>query len=536
MAGGKETPRQKMISMMYLVLTAMLALQVSNSILEKFLILDDSLQGANATSSITNDDRIKAIAQAVEKSTNVAEYSKYLKQAEEVRGKTKELFNYLDELRERIVMEAGGGRDENGAIVNLAEEDKVASLFVGQNKSGEGYKMEKAIDDYVQAIAAYAPEVKLPNLTPDAKDNPNFASRTTDPAQLNKDFVTLMFSATPVPAALAGISQKKSDILNVETQVLSYLATKVGAEDIKFDKIFAVVIPDSRTVVVGQKYKADIAIGAYSSAITPRISINGSALPVKDGRGSYEVTAQGGEFDTNGQLKRSYRATISYPKPDGTTETVEQEETYTVLQPSVQLESASLPALYFRCANKLQTSSPGLGGLYNPVYSGSGAEFIPGNGGQVTVVPTASKVVLDVANDGVKLKSFPFNVRRVPKPTIEVLANNAVVGESVKKRGISASSLRRIDVRAVPDEDFKNNNPEDANFRVSSYNIFLASGTRPKGKLEGVSGSQDVSSLAQQARTGDRYLIEVKGVQRRNFKGQIEEVNVGEIYVEIPLN
>ncbi|SOE22309.1 gliding motility-associated protein GldM [Spirosomataceae bacterium TFI 002] len=533
MAGGKETPRQKMISMMYLVLTAMLALQVSNSILEKFLILDTSLRRSNTTTTNTNDDRVKAIQAAVDKSTNKAEYGKYLTQAQEVREKTKALFTYLESLRERIIVEAGGDRDETGKIVNLAEEEKVASIFVGPAKNGEGYKMEKTIDAYIAEIQKYAPEIKLPDVTIQPKDDPE----VIDPAEKNKDFVQMMFEATPVPAALAGLSQKKSDILNAESQILGYLASKVGAEDIKFDKIFAVVIPDSRTVVAGQTYKADVAIGAYSSAIVPRISINGAALTVTEGKGSYETVAQGGQYDANGQLKRSYTATISYPKPDGSIQTVNQEETYTVLKPSVQIATASLPALYLRCANKIQTNSPGLGSLFKPTFSGTGADFIPGGGGLVTVVPNSAKVLLTVNNDGVKLEDFPFKVRRVPKPDIQVLANNAPVNDNVKKRGIKASSLRRINVNAIADEDFKSNNPDDANFRVSSYDIFLASGTRPKGSpLKGVSGSQDIGQLAQEAEAGDRYLIIVNKVQRRNFKGEVEEVNIGEFSIEIPLN
>jgi gliding motility-associated protein GldM len=533
MAGGKETPRQKMISMMYLVLTAMLALQVSNSILKKFVVLDNSLVSSNGIANSTNDNRVKSIEAAVEKSTNVAEYSKYLKQAQEVREKTKAIFTYLEGLREKIVTDAGGGRDaeKNNEIVNLAEEDKVASIFVGQNKSGEGYKMEKALDDYIADIQQYAPEIKLPPITVDPKDDPSF----TDPAEKNKDFVQMMFEATPVPAAMASISQKKSDILSAETQILSYLASKVGAEDIKFDKIFAVVIPDSRTVVAGQTYKADVAIGAYSSAITPRISINGSAVSVVDGKGTYEVTAQGGQFDANGELKRTYTATISYPKPDGSTQTVNQDETYTVLKPSVQIATASLPALYLRCANKIQTNSPGLGSLFKPNFTGSGAEFIPGGGGLVTVVPNSANVILTVNNDGVKLEDFPFKVRRVPKPDIQVLANNATVTDDVKKRGMAASSVRKINIQAIADEDFKANNPDDAKFRVSDYSIFLASGTRPKDRIENVSGSQDISRLAQQAEAGDRYLVIVNKVQRMNFKGQVEDVNVGQYSIEIPL-
>ncbi len=535
MAAGKESPRQKMINMMYLVLTAMLALQVSNAILQKFVLLNNSLEQANKAADTSNDRTFASMKEAVEKAGNKPEYVQLYNSAGEVRKKTSELVSYIDGLKNIVIQDAGNGiNPETRQINNLSEEEKVANIFVGPQKNGKGYELKTKLEAYIQELQKYAPStLKLASLAPDAKDDP--AMMDTDAITKSKDFAELMFAQTPVPAALASLSQKQSEIRRVESEILEHLAQQVGAKEIKFDKIFAVVIPDARTVVAGQTYKADVAIGAYSSAITPSISINGSALAVRDGKGSYEVKAQGGEYDKNGQLKRSYTATISYPKPDGTRETVTQEESYTVIKPSVQLASSSLPALYFRCANNLQTTSPGLGSLFNPTYSGSGADFIPAAGGKVTVVPTTSKVQLEVRNEGILLETFPFNVRRVPKPTIVASANNARVDENVKKRGLVASSVRQISVSALADEDFKANNPEDAAFRVSSFDIFLASGTRPKGNLKNVSGNVNVSQLAQQAEPGDRYLIVVNKVERKNFKGEIEEVNVGEFTVEIPL-
>jgi gliding motility-associated protein GldM len=534
MAGGNESPRQKMINMMYLVLTAMLALQVSNAILQKFVLLNNSLEQANSAANTSNTRTLEAMKEAVSKNGNKPADASILAQAADARKKTAELVTYMEGLKSIIIDKAGNGTDETGAIRNLSEEEKVANIFVGPTKNGKGYELKaklKAFEAYMQKMAPK--NYKIPGLALDASEDP--AMSKTDAITRSKDFAELLFTATPVPAALASLSQKQSEVRRVESEILDHLATQVGAKEIKFDKIFAVVIPDSRTVVVGQTYKAEVAIGAYSSAITPRISINGSALAVKEGKGSYEVKAQGGQFDKNGQIQRSYTATVSFPKPDGSIETVTQEEKYTILKPSIQLMSSSLPALYFRCANKIQTSSPGLGSLFNPTYAGSGAEFINGGGGKVTVVPNSAKVSMNVLNDGILYETFPFNVRKVPKPTILATANGSPVDDNVKKRGLNASSVRSINLIAVADEDFKNNNPEDANFRVSSFDVFLASGTRPKGSMKGVSGNVNISSLAQQAEAGDRYLIVVNSVQRKNFKGEVEDVNVGSYTIEIPL-
>ncbi len=528
MAGGKESPRQKMINMMYLVLTAMLALQVSNALLQKFQLLNNSLERANSAANGNNEKSVKAIEKEIREKPGGAQYADVLQKAVEVRKITTEMDNYISGLKQEIV-NAGGGLDaETGGVKNPSEEEKVAILMVGDAKNGKGYELKKKLNDFAVQLQKFAaPNTKFPELAVDASQDPALAR--TDNITKSKDFSELYFAQTPVPAALAVLSQKQSEVRRLEGEVLEYLASQVGIKEIKFDEIFAVVIPDSRSVVAGQKYKAEVAIGAYSKSITPRISINGSALPVKDGKGLYEITASGGDFDKNGQLKRSYKATVSYPSPDGSMKSVEKEETYTVLKPSVQIETASMPALYFKCANRLSTYSPGLGALYSPSFSGSGAEFIQGEGGKVTIVPNSAKASMNVVNGGITLQTFNFPVRRVPKPTIKLVGID-------ERRGASATGLRTINISAIADESFKSTNPEDAAFRVAEFEVNLARGSRRVGGGPFNGNTANVSNLAQQAQAGDRYVIVVKRVERRNFKGEVETVDVGEMIFTVPLN
>jgi gliding motility-associated protein GldM len=537
MAGGKESPRQKMINMMYLVLTAMLALQVSSAILEKFQLINTSLEKFNGSIHVQNDKTIEAMKKAIEKSDK-PENGVYLTKAGQVRKESADLVSYIEDLKNEIIEKAGGGLDpETGTIKNLAEDEKVTNLMVGPNKNGKGYDLKKKLDDYVAKLQGYGdPKSKLKGLALSGAEDP-MLSKKAGVSILGKDFSELNFGQTPVPAALAMLSQKQTEVRGSEGEVLDYLATLVNAKEyLKFDQMFAVVSAESKTVVAGQKYKAEVAIGAYSSAISPRISVNGSAVPVKDGRGQIEFIAQGGDFK-DGMLKKTYTANITFPKPDGSMQTVNREETYTVLQPTVQIESGTLPPLYFKCGNKLQVTSPGLGQLFRPTFSGSGADFLAGEGGKVTVVPNASRVVLNVNNDGNLLKSFPFKVQLVPKPDLVLYVNGSPLGSDGERKGVAASSVRSIEMKAVADQSFKTTNPDDANFRVTSVTIILASGTRPKGgKIESSNGGANVSNLASVAAAGDRYVISVRGVQRRNFKGEVLDVEIGEQNRTINLN
>src|SRR6478735_9375468 len=279
MAGGKETPRQKLIGMMYLVLTALLALQVSSAIILKFKFLDDSLMAVNQKTNADNANVNKTIEQAVTKGGNRAADKKVLDDATEVRAKTAEIIKYLDDTRDLLIKKAGGM--ENGAYKDPSAEDKVAIEMIGANKGkGEAYKMKDKLNSYSNFMQKYIPNMRP--LAIDAKDDP-IASK--DEHQKSKDFAELNFESTPLTAALAVIAQKESEILKYEADVLSSLAGKVGADIIKFDKIFAMARAESKTVAAGTKYKADMFIAASSNAITPTMTYGGRPIKVENGLG-----------------------------------------------------------------------------------------------------------------------------------------------------------------------------------------------------------------------------------------------------------
>jgi gliding motility-associated protein GldM len=369
------------------------------------------------------------------------------------------------------------------------------------------------------------------------KIEPLALSGSEDPAvskdanNKNKDFAELNFAETPVPAALATLSQKQSEVRRHESTILGELARKIGLQDIKFDKILAMVSAKSNTVVAGMDYEAEMFIAAYSSGITPRMSFNGSSVPVKDGKGQIKFKAQGGQYDGRGLSRKTYTATISFNGPNGAeTRNVDQE--YFVLKPTYNIEAGSLPPLYLGCANKLSVVSPGLGALWQPNITATGGDVIPGSGaGKITVVPSGTSVELNINNGGILLGVEKFRVQRIPKPEIRVFGNG---GELDEKRGASASGLRSVDVRAIAQESFKLTNPDDANYRVSEVYVALARGQKKIGDVT-LQGGGSISSLAANAQAGDRYYIEVKGVQRKNFRGAIETIPFSMVK-NIPLN
>ncbi len=522
MAGTKDTPRQKMIGMMYLVLTALLALQVSSSILQKFMLLNNSVEAANGAANEKNLNSVKAIKETIAKSSNPALYTDIMAKAD----KTKEISNgiiaEIDALKNEIIEKSGGYNEDKVTLKNPSEEEQVAILMVGEAKNGKAYGLKTKINSYVDNLnKLYDGGQKLTPLALDANEDP---SGKNFPDQKGKDFADFNFAQTPVPAALAVLSQKQAEIRRYENVVLDHLASKVGAKEVKFDKIFGMVSAKSNTVLAGTPFEAEMFIAASSSAITPRMSFNGAGYPVKDGKAIIKFTAQGGSYDKNGLSKRTYSGNIAYNDPAGGLKNIPVTGEYFVAKPTYNIVSSTLPPLYLGCANRIEVQSPGLGAMWNPSFSASGADVIPGGEkGKVTIVPSSSAVALSIKNAGFVMGTENFRVQRVPKPEIQILGNGAALDE---RRGAPASSLRSISIKAIPDESFRNFNPEDAQFRITEFVVSLARGSRKIGSVT-LNGSGSVASLAAEAQPGDRYVIEIKGCQRKNFRGGVENVNIG---------
>jgi gliding motility-associated protein GldM len=525
MAGGKETPRQKMIGMMYLVLTALLALQVNSAILLKFKFLDESLGSINDKVSNANEGAVKGIQAQVEKNRNQARDLAVLKQSQEIRDRTKQMITYLDEVRSKLLTATENkGKNE---FKNMSAEDKVAITMLGGTRNGEAYKMKDELNKYSSYIKQFVPNAGL--LALDARED----NMVTDPDQKSKNFAELNFENTPVVAALAVLSQKEAEVLKYESDALAAQAAKVGGSVIVFDKIGAFASAESNTVAAGTKYKAELFLTASASGLNPSMTLNGSPLSVgPDGKGKVEFTARPGSFDASGNAKAQWTGTIRF-KQNGRDTTFKVTVPYTVTKPVMQIQSASVQALYFKCGNKLSVQVPALGAQYDPSFSASGASTIKGSAkGEVTLVPNAKQVTLSVSSGGNAIGSQTFEVRPIPKPEIKCVVGGR---EANEKQGTPITAVRNMQLRAVADAGFSTFLPDDARFRVTRYEVTLVRGRRPAMSTITVNGpTVDLSSVVNSAREGDRLYIEVKEVQRMNFQGNTEQVNVSKQF-NIPL-
>jgi gliding motility-associated protein GldM len=518
----KETPRQKMIGMMYLVLTAMLALNVDSAVLERFELINGTLEVQIKNNGQRNGATVKNIASMVDEKGNRAADVAVLTKAQEVRQKTDGIISYMNKLKSDIV-ETSGGYDENGNLVGAKNMEKIA-IYMIQQKRGDTLKTK--LNEYTTWLSNAAGQ-EFASVALDGKEDPFWS---TMPNQRKKNFKELMFESVPTAGGLASMSQLEGRLLDYEEIALSVLSKSVGAKDLSFDKIVPMVLPESQLVAAGAKYKAKMFISASATGITPTMKMNGSSIPVdSEGFGKVEFTARATKYDKNGRQKQSFSAEIKIGD-----QTFKEQITYIVARPVIQIQSASVQALYRNCGNALDVQVPALGAAYNPSFKVKGGTKQGGRGGKVVVIPIAPTVELSVYSSGTFIGTQKFRVKPIPKPEIVLKSGGKAVNLKIGFKG----SPRELTLDAVPDADFAQFLPEDAQYRVTEWEVTLARGTRPVETRTIRSRTANLSSFISKARPQDRIVIEVKEVQRRNFQKKTEKVKIGvsSSIITVPIN
>ena len=455
---------------MYLVLTALLALQVSGSVLEKFILINRSLEKGITSKLQENSKTLERIKSTVADLGSRKDDLKVLNNALNVRKETKKVIDYIDGIKTQLVDLTGGLNKKSGFPKGLKDDSAVARIMIDKAK---GKELQKMLNGYMRYLAQATGKNYSP-IALDAKDSELFKR---DPNQRSKDFAMLNFGKTPLGAALATLSQLGSEIVYSENNALETLARSIGAEDVKFDSIMPVVRPQSNIVAAGTKYKADLFLAASSSGITPEMTVNGKSIQVEEGIGKVEFLASPGSYDKEGLAKKTFKASIKLKMPGGKDTTLVEDIEYYVARPVIQVQSAAVQALYLNCGNELNIQVPALGTAYNPNFTATGANVISGGGkGLVTVIPTATtEVKLNVYSNKNLLGTQVFKVRTIPKPEVMLTSKGKLLDE---RKGVPSPGPRSLEIKAIADESFKTFLPKDARYRVAQWEVSLARGSR----------------------------------------------------------
>lgn len=403
-----------MINLMYIVLTAMLALNVSSDVLDGFVQVHEGLRRSNDNIAERNAaiySELEALA-----ISNPEKAGVWFERAGQVRQSTSKMLSLIDDLTMQIVVEADGEGADPENIQNREDLEAAAVIMLAPG-SHRGEDLRLSVDAYRDEILGYITD---PNKTKNIR-----AALSTEPIHragqvTPSPWEEAKFEQQPVVAAVTLLTKLKNDILYAEGEVLSTLLSQVDAGDVRVNQLNAFVIPNSRLVMRGGQYEANIVLAAIDTTMRPEVYINGNRLANNDGR--YAVgTGSTGTFTYNGY--------INVPHPDGTTTRHAFSSSYTVIEPMATVSATLMNVLYAGIDNPISISVPGV------AMSGISATMTNGtltrNGDHWVARPTGvgkEAVVTVTANmDGrnVNVATSTFRIRKLPDPTAYIALTDA---------------------------------------------------------------------------------------------------------------
>lgn len=403
-----KEPRQKMINVMYLVLTALLALNVSSEILNAFKTVNTSLMHSNDAI----DEKNKTIFSSFKQELNQAEKKElaaiWLPKAEQAKTLADEVVSYLDGLKLKLKQESKLETVEGKEKFNEDNLDAATRLFVEPGKAN-GEELRRRLDEFKTKILAIDPEIgkEFGNTLPLDLSIP----QSSDNKVGKNDWAFSYFHMTPTIAAITILSKFQNDVKNSEAQIVEFCHKKVGEVQVRYDAFQAIASQSSEYLMPGQELRITGGVGAFSSAAKPTVTIDGSSVPLNaEGVAEYKTTVGGpGAY--------SKKVTISFKKPDGTTGTLDKEIKYTVGSPTgITVSADAVKVLYIGVPNPISISGGSKGAEAISAKIDNGSLNNKGGGKFEANVETPGKATISVTVDG-KTTPFDFKVKRIPSPT-----------------------------------------------------------------------------------------------------------------------
>ena len=492
-----EAPRQRMISLMYLVLTALLALNVDKTVLDAFVMVNHNFMQTIQSSIAKNQRVYDEFSNAAKENPKKA--GELNNSVLKVKASSDSLYNYIHSLKELIVKKADGPEGNVDKIIAQDDLNYAAELMINKK---HGLALKNAIEKYRKMLITL---VDTSNTELIASINKSLDTSAPPPsAGQTPSWETSKFEGYPLIAVITLMSKMQSDVRFAESDVINHLYAQIDAASFKFNKLQAQVISSSDYVLQGNTYEAKVFLSAVDTTANPVILVGGTTLPMVPGEnaGLYKVSAVK-------EGKVEFRGQINYKNPSGIIVNYPFKHEYEVAKPSWTVSPTKMNVFYAGLANPVSISVPGISATNIKVAITNGIIEPGGSEGNYMVKPEKvgvnAVVTISAMIDGTlkQIGSTPFRVKKVPDP-IALVAN--------KNEGmISRSELEAQQgvLAKIPEFDF------EMNFTVTS---FVVSTTRAGFIVDkatrGNRFSQEQRDLMKGLNTGNRLYIEsivVKG-------------------------
>lgn len=479
MAHGKETPRQKMIGMMYLVLTALLALNVSKDILDAFVLVEGGL--SKTTENFGARNQVVYDQFSVMYISNPTRVKPWQDKALEVKRKADSLYNYIQDLKIKIIKKSEGedtkaveGTKIIGEKIEVKDNTDIpAELMI---TGGKGIDLKARIEDFRNLILGMTNnEAEIVNSIKHTLDTSNPPAKEGLEA---RTWESEHFEGLPLIAVATIMTKMQGDIRNAESEIIHYLINQIEAGSFKFNKLEPTVIPNSNYIIRGNEYKAEVFLAASDTTQKPSIYVGQvEKFKTADGREDYRMV---GKYDSltidpitnKGILRRPTGATgtmkwgglIQLKAADGSYIKRPFSAEYQVAEANAVVSPTKMNVLYIGVDNPISISVSGIPS--DRIFATSSNGIIRRSGNAWVAIPrqagTASiNVDADVYGDG-KRKSMgkmEFRVKNIPDPIGKVAGRK---GGAIDKATLAAQMIVNADL-----ENFE----FDAKFTVTEFTV-----------------------------------------------------------------
>ena len=510
MAQGNLSPRQKMINMMYLVLTAMLALNVSNEVLDAFETIESRFGQSIEIIRQNNESSFNSFA-AAEQNSSVEKVKPWRDRAQIVKDKTQELVDFIESLKRELINETDGeeARKYTGKISEYKLEGRENTdvgtrlLWGSEETQGKGYELKDKIETYKNDL------VQILSETANGKSiipiiEGMLTTEDVEGVDGMKDWVNATFYNAPAISDLAILSSIILDVRNCEGNLMNYLVSQIDASTFKFSEIQVAVIPNSSYIIKGTPLEAKIFLAAYDPNVKATARIGGTHYS-SDHMGQISFKSIQGNVGMH-----NLSGIVEYPGPDGM-KSVPFNFPYQVGEAAAVISPSKMNVFYIGVENPVEISVSGV--PQEKINASCNGGTLARQGGGWNVTPNAGSKTCDISvsaeiNGTVQqMKTQTFRVKKLPTPMASV---SGITGKTVSKGELSAAQGM---VAKMPD-DFE----FDLKYTVTSFNISVAG----KGGYD-----KDASSTSAYFSSSQKELFNTLQPGQRVFISDIKATGPG---------
>ena len=529
MAGYKETPRQKMIAMMYLVLTALLALNVSKQILDAFLVVNESII---TTKEIVHNKMVTVYDQfGKQHSLNPAKVGENYDKAKIAREYSKELIGYIDNLMFNMI--AFCEREDSITTLNefyTVEEvrdmmnpqktvkkydlnlysvpskdkfDRTTTYFITQ---GRANTLKEKIDEYRVKMEELIPEEYRHRINMGLKTDEEYRDASGD----KQNWQMYNFYHTILAADVTIMNKIIAEVQTTEYDVVSELFSEITLSDYKFDDVTAKIIPKTSYVIQGQKYEAEVLVAAYDTKQNPDVYVIQGASEITDANIASAQKWEGHdgivklEWDANREGIHKFAGIIEITNPEGDIERYPFVHEYIVAPPSLTVAAKKMNVFYRGVDNPVSISVPGIAKekIRPSISAGSISPDPRAKGDWIVRMPKgATKAIVSASADYegtmMNMGSFEFRVKRVPDPVAQIAGMQQ--GNINKNTLLAANAI----IPVMKDFEF------DLNFVVTSFTMgTIINGDWIPKRTGGNRFSAEMADIIRGAKRGQKFFFE----------------------------